>query len=154
MHCVEKKKIVLVVKIGPYYGHFSRIYPSKLSIYLQIYVKNGHIFKTSTQHFFFNTVHNLIYFSMVFTKKNRGGTLCPPPPIITKVYLPLIITKVNTVESYRTNLLSFFIKAPSLRNQHSFYLNIFFPIYASCRAVSPILNERVEPSVSVHLKQR
>ena len=34
--------------------------------------------------FFFNTVHNLIYFSMVF---------------ITKVHLPLIITKVNSLFS-------------------------------------------------------
>ena len=25
------------------------------------------------------TVHNLITFSIVFTNKNRGGTLCPPP---------------------------------------------------------------------------
>ena len=32
---------------------------------------------------------------MDFTNKNRGGTLSPPPPIITKVCLPLIITKVN-----------------------------------------------------------
>ena len=50
--------------------------------------------------FFFNTVHNLISFSMVFTNKNRGGTLCPPPPIITKVYLPLIITKVKGIVWY------------------------------------------------------
>ena len=26
-----------------------------------------------------NTVHNLITFSIVFTNKNRGGTLSPPP---------------------------------------------------------------------------
>ena len=32
-----------------------------------------------SKNFFFNTVHNLITFSMVFTNKNRGGTLCPPP---------------------------------------------------------------------------
>ena len=81
MHCV-----VVVVKIGPYYGHFSRIYRSKLSIYLQNYVKNGLIFKTTTQIFFLNTVHNLITFSIVFTNTNRGGgTLSPLPPIITKV---------------------------------------------------------------------
>ena len=45
-----------------------------LSIYLQNYVKNGLIFKTINQrNFFFNTVHNLISFSMVFTNKNRGA---------------------------------------------------------------------------------
>ena len=72
MHCVEEKKnLVMVVKIGPYYGHFSRIFRSKLSIYLQNYVKNGLIFKTPTQiFFFFNTVHNLIAFSIVFLDKN------------------------------------------------------------------------------------
>ena len=60
-------------------------------------VKNRPIFGTTTQRFFFNTVHNLINFSIVFTNKNRGDPLSPPPPppIITKVYLPLIITKVN-----------------------------------------------------------
>ena len=93
--------LVMVVKIGPYYGNFSRIYRSKLSIYLQNYIKNGLIFKTTNQIFFFNTVHNLITFSIVFTNKNRGGgTLSPHPlpPIITKAYLPPIITKVNTLD--------------------------------------------------------
>ena len=52
-------------------------------------VKNGNIFKTSTQKKNFNTVHNLIYFYMVFTNKN----------IITKVYLPLIITEVKNLLS-------------------------------------------------------
>ena len=65
---------MVVVKIGTYYGHFSRIYRSNLSIYLQNYMKNGLIFKTTNQKcFFFNTVHNLITFSIVFTNKNRGG---------------------------------------------------------------------------------
>ena len=84
---------VVVVKIGPYSGHFSRIYLSKLSIYPQNYVNHGLISKTTNQRiFFFNTVHNLITFSIVFTNKNRGGALlAPPPPIITKVYLPPII---------------------------------------------------------------
>ena len=61
-------------------------------------VKKGHIFKTSTQKKI-NTVHNIISFSMVFTNKNRGGDTFrpPPPPIITKVYLPPIITKVKSV---------------------------------------------------------
>ena len=29
--------------------------------------------------FFFSTLHNLITFSIVFTNKNRGDTLSPPP---------------------------------------------------------------------------
>ena len=45
--------LVVVVKIGPYYGHFSRFFRSKLSIYLQNYVRNGLIFKTANQIFFF-----------------------------------------------------------------------------------------------------
>ena len=44
--------------------------------------------KLPIKDFFFNTVHNLITFSIVFTNKNRA-------PIITKVYLPPIITKVK-----------------------------------------------------------
>ena len=48
-----------------------------------------------SNNFFFNTVHNLITFSIVFTNKSRGGGTLNPPPIITKVYLPPIITKVK-----------------------------------------------------------
>ena len=48
---------------------------SKLSIYLQNYVKNGLIFKTANLLFFFNAVHNLITFFMVFKNKNGGGAL-------------------------------------------------------------------------------
>ena len=70
MHCVEFFFfLVVVVKVGTYYGHFSRFFRAKLSIYLQNYVKNGLIFKTVNQNLFFNTVHNLITFSIVFTKK-------------------------------------------------------------------------------------
>ena len=43
-----------------------------------------------------NKVHNLITFSIVFTNKIGGGALWASPPIITKVYLPPIITKVNS----------------------------------------------------------
>ena len=57
--------------------------------------KNGPIFKTTNQNFFFNTVHDLITFSMVFTNKNGGGALWAPPPLLTKVYLLPIITKVK-----------------------------------------------------------
>ena len=40
MHCVEiKKNLSGGCEIGTYYGHFSRIYPSNLSIYLQNYVR-------------------------------------------------------------------------------------------------------------------
>ena len=81
MHCVEIFFLVVVVKVGAYYGHFSRFFRSKLSIYLQNYVKNGLFFKTANQIIFvFNTVNNLITFSIVFTNKNRGGTLSPSPP--------------------------------------------------------------------------
>ena len=67
MHCVDFFFFLVVVdKVGPYYGHFSRFFRSKLSIYLQNYVKSGLFF-----------VHNLITFSIVFTLS--------PPPIITKV---------------------------------------------------------------------
>ena len=37
--------------------------------------ENGLFFKTDNQRIFFNTVHNLIAFSIVFTNKNRGGAL-------------------------------------------------------------------------------
>ena len=37
------------------------------------------IFKTTTQKKIL-TRHNLITFSIVFTNRNRGGTLNPPPP--------------------------------------------------------------------------
>ena len=67
MHCVDFFFLVVVVKTGPYYGHFSRFFRSKLSIYLQIYKKNGHIFKNANQKKNFNTVHNLITLSIVFT---------------------------------------------------------------------------------------
>ena len=45
-------------------------------------------------------MHHLITFSIVFTDKNRVGTLSPPPPIITKVFLPPIITKVKENKYY------------------------------------------------------
>ena len=68
---------------------------SKLSIYLQIYVKNGYIFKTSTQIFFSSTQCIILFIFLWFSQiKIGGGALCAPH-IITKVYLPLIITKVN-----------------------------------------------------------
>ena len=82
--------LVVVVKIGTYYVHFPRIY---LSLELREkwpYLQNYHSKKI-------NTVLNLITFSIVFTNKNRGYTLSPPPPIKTTVYLPLIITKVKQV---------------------------------------------------------
>ena len=44
----------------------------------------------------FNTVHNLITFSMVFTNKNGGGHF-EPPLIITNVCKPPIITKVKII---------------------------------------------------------
>ena len=96
MHCVEIFFfLAVVVKVGPYYGHFSRFFCLKLSIYLKNYVKNGLIFKTANQKKKNNTAHNLITFSIVFKNKNRGGTLSPPPPIKTKVCKPPIITKVK-----------------------------------------------------------
>ena len=82
MHCFEIFFFLfVVVKIGTYYGHFSRIYlsiynghirPPPAIITKLNYVKNGPIFKTTTQ-FFFNTVHYLITFSIVVTNKNRGA---------------------------------------------------------------------------------
>ena len=68
------------------------------------FVKNGEklpYLQNYQSKFFFNTVHNLITFSIALTNKNRGGTLCPPPPIITKVYLPLIITKVKKLFDWK-----------------------------------------------------
>ena len=59
-----------------------RIYLPNLSIYLQNYVKNG--LTKLPLNFFFNTVHNLITFSIVFTNKNRGGGHFEPPPHIKK----------------------------------------------------------------------
>mgnify|MGYP001284833861 CR=1 FL=1 len=86
MHCVE----ILFFSGGcEDNGHFSRFFCSKLSIYLQNYVKNGLIFKTANQIiFFFNTVHNLITFSMVFTNKNGGGggNYQPSPPNLKKFF--------------------------------------------------------------------
>ena len=67
MHCVE--------------FFFEWWFRSNLSIYLQNYVKNGLIFKTTNQKKI-NTVHNLITFSIVFTNKNRGGGHFEPPPLI------------------------------------------------------------------------
>ena len=59
---------------GVFLGAFLTIFAPNLSIYHQNYVKNGVIFKTVNQIiFFFNTVHNLITFSIVFTNKNRGA---------------------------------------------------------------------------------
>ena len=65
-------------------------------IYLQIYVKNGYIFKTSTQKK--KSTQCIILFIFLWfsqIKIGGGGTKCPPPSIITKVHLPLIITKVK-----------------------------------------------------------
>ena len=101
MHCVDFFLFLVgVVKICPYKGHFSRIYRSKLSIYLQNYVKNGLIFKTTNQiFFFFNTVHNLITFSIVFTNKNRGGGhFEPPPPLTNKGWKHPNTNKVKGVQ--------------------------------------------------------
>ena len=91
----------MVVKIGTYYGHFSRIYRSKLSIYLQNYVKNGLIFKITNQIFFFSTQCIILLLFLLFSQIKIGCTLSPPP-IITKVYLPLIITKVKVFDNYMT----------------------------------------------------
>ena len=77
------------------------IYPNYLSI-SRITWKNGLIFKTTNQKKNFNTVHNLVTFSIVFKNKNRGGQF-EPPPIKIKVYLPPIITKVNKNEKYDKN---------------------------------------------------
>ena len=102
MHCVE-----FFLSGGcedrPISWAFSRIYRSKLSIYLQNYVKNGLIFKTTNQKKKkkINTVHNLITFSIVFTNKNRGGGHVVS--IITKVYLPLIIAKVKRLLDWSTS---------------------------------------------------
>ena len=77
--------------MGIFHDFFARNYLSisiitwKIALSLKLPIK---------EFFFFNTVHNLITFSIVFTNKNRGGTLSPPP-IITKVYKPPIITKVK-----------------------------------------------------------
>ena len=81
MHCVEFFFWVVVVKIGTYYGHFSRIYRSKLSIYLQNYVKNGLIFKTTNQIFFSTQSIILLLFRWFSQIKIK---VCKPP-IITKV---------------------------------------------------------------------
>ena len=45
------------------------------------YLHNHHL-----EFFFFNTVHNLITFSIVFTNKNWGALSAPPPHIITKIF--------------------------------------------------------------------
>ena len=92
---LKKKMLVVLVKLCPYYRHFSRIFRSKLSIYLQIYVKNGFLFKTSTQKFFFSTQCIILFIFLWFSQIKIGGGHFVPPPIITKVYLPLIITKVK-----------------------------------------------------------
>ena len=47
------------------------------------FVKNAHNMSLSSQPPLqkkFNTVHNLIIFSIVFTNKNRGGGHFEPPP--------------------------------------------------------------------------
>ena len=80
---------MVVLKIGPFLTFLNLIMMGRAlcAHYRSIdkFVKNGPIFKTTTLKKF-NTVHNLISFSMVFTNKNReGGHFEPPPPIITKV---------------------------------------------------------------------
>ena len=69
MHCVD-----FFFFLG-FFWAFLTIFAPNLSIYRQKYVKNGFIFKTANLIFFFNAVHNLISFSMVFTNKNGGGAL-------------------------------------------------------------------------------
>ena len=85
-------------------------------------VKNGHIFKTSTPKKKFNTVHNLISFSMVFiTKASRGvllywvKILCTDitrslamkllciPPFLKLDYQNCIRHHLLSVEARRTN---------------------------------------------------
>ena len=69
MHCVDL--LLWLLYIFGIFNDFCSKIGSKLSIYLQKYVKNGFIFKSVNQ-FFFNTVHNLITFS---------------PPVFVKILL-------------------------------------------------------------------
>ena len=116
-------------------GIFSRIYRSNLSIYLQNYVKNGLNFKTTNRNFF-NTVHNLITFSMGFTNKNGGGALWAPP-LKTKVCKPPIITKVKQ----RTSSFAYDYHMPKKIVSVTCYKNgqAFFDIHHEwCNSLSPM----------------
>ena len=94
---------VVVVKIGPYYGHFSRIYLSICNGHIKPpaiitklnYVKNGPIFKTTTQKKSTQCIILLLF--LLFSQIKIGGTLSapPPPPIITRSFKHAIIIKVN-----------------------------------------------------------
>ena len=75
MHCVDFFFLVVVVKIGPYYVHFSRYFRSKLSIYLQNYVKNGLIFKTANQIIFFSTQCIILLLFLLFSEIKIGEAL-------------------------------------------------------------------------------
>ena len=56
--------------------------------------KNAYIFKTTSQEKNFNSVRNLITFSVVFTNKNGINIFNPPPPPIKdKVKAVLLLCK-------------------------------------------------------------
>ena len=85
MHCVEfffsggcEGRPILRVFFG-----------SKLSIYLQNYVKNGLIFKTANQIIFFSAQCIILLLFLLFSQIKITNN------IITKVYLPPIRTKVK-----------------------------------------------------------
>ena len=73
---------LVVVQVGPYYGHISRFYRAKLSIYLQNYVKNGLIFKTANQKKKISTQCLILLLFLLFSqiKIGVGGALSAPPP--------------------------------------------------------------------------
>ena len=91
--------------------------------------------KLALKFFFFNTVHNLIYFSMVFTNKNRGGGT-----IITKVYLPLTITKVKyKTKQNKVNILNI-NKTKRVPALMKISMNLCPPCSAPHSIVSPSLH--------------
>ena len=67
---------------------WNKHYKIKIKIYLSIYLLN-YVKNLQNYHFFFSTQCIILLLFLVFSQiKIGGGHFEPPPPIITKVYLP------------------------------------------------------------------
>ena len=78
MHCVDFF-FFFGFFLGFFWAFLTNFAPN-LSIYHQNYVKNGYIFKTVNQIFFFSTQCIILLLFLVFSQIKIGGTLWAPPP--------------------------------------------------------------------------
>ena len=73
------------------------------SIYLSPELRKKWPYFQNYRSILFLTRFIILLIFLLFSQIEIGvGTLCPPPPIITKVHLPLIITKVKGSRKNKT----------------------------------------------------